>query len=184
MTKHLFAVAGAAMVLAFPASASVVSIGSSAAYSCYKAAASTVKPAPGDLSACKLALEQDALPRHDVVATHVNRGIVLLRRGDTDAAVRDFDRAIRLDPHQPEAYLNKGVALVRLSDDAAAIQLFTVALENDTAKPEIAHFGRAVAHEKSGNIREAYFDYRRASEIDPEWRDPQVELQRFKVVSG
>lgn len=184
MTKHLFALAGAAMALGFPASASVISLGSTAAHSCYRAAASTITPAPGDLSACRLALEQDALAYQDVVATHINRGIVLLRRGDTDAAIRDFDRAIQLDPRQPEAYLNKGVALVRRSDDAAAIQLFTVALENDTAKPEIAHFGRAVAHEKSGNIREAYFDYRRAAEIDPEWRDPQLELQRFKVVSG
>lgn len=183
MAKHLFAVAAVATVLALPASASVITVGNSAARSCYQAADSPVMPGPGDLASCNLALEEEALSHRDAVATHVNRGILRLRRGDVDSAIQDFDRAIRLDPGQAEAYLNKGVALVRRSDAATAIQLFTVALERNTARPAIAHFGRAVAHEKSGNVRAAYFDYRRASELDPEWSDPQIELQRFQVVS-
>ena len=66
------------------------------------------------------------------VATHVNRGILRLRRGLVDEAVADFDRAIALDPEQPEAYLNKGAALIRRQNPAEALQLFTVALERNT----------------------------------------------------
>ena len=48
-------------------------------------------------------------------------------------AIADFDRAIALDPNQPEAYLNKGAALIRLNNPTEALRLFTVALEHNTA---------------------------------------------------
>ena len=120
---------------------------------------------------------------HDTVATHVNRGILRLRRNQIDAAIADFDQAIRLDPRQPEAYLNKGAALIRLNNPTEALRLFTVAIEYHTRRPEIAHFGRAIANESLGNVRAAYDDYRRASELDPDWSDPQTELRRFRVVT-
>jgi tetratricopeptide (TPR) repeat protein len=122
------------------------------------------------------------MSRHDQVATHVNRGILRLRRGLAEAAIADFDEAIQLDPQQPEAYLNKGAALIRLNNPSEALGLFTVALEHNTRRPEIAFFGRAIANETLGNIRQAYQDYRRASELSPTWQDPQTELARFRVV--
>jgi tetratricopeptide (TPR) repeat protein len=106
-----------------------------------------------------------------------------LRRGDVDPAIADFDMAMELDPRQPEAYLNKGAALIRIDNPAEALRLFTVALDYDTRRPELAHFGRAIANEELGNVREAYDDYRRASELDPDWAEPQTELRRFRVVA-
>ena len=81
--------------------------------------------------------------------------------------IADFDRAIALDPNQPEAYLNKGAALIRRKNAAEAVQLFTVALEHNTTRPAVAHYGRAVANEALGNVAAAYRDYRRASELAP-----------------
>ena len=166
-----------------PAFASVTVIGNSSARMCYEAADSPTTPQMRDLRFCDEAFEQEALSQHDRVATHVNRGILRLRRDQFDASIADFDAAMTLDPRQPEAYLNKGAALLRSSGSAdEALRLFTVALEYETRRPEVAHFGRAIAHETLGHVREAYHDYRRASELSPEWSEPRTEMARFRVV--
>ncbi len=167
---------------AAPASAAVFVIGSSDARFCYEAADSPLLPSVRDVRRCDEALLHEALSQYEIVATHVNRGILRLRRGLTDEAVADFDRAIALDPAQPEAYLNKGAALIRRQNPAEALPLFTVALERNTSRPAIAHYGRAVANEALGNLAAAYRDYLRASELDPDWADPRTELARFTVV--
>ena len=179
--KYLAAAALAAF--AVPALGSVVVVGNSSARLCYEAADSPLNPTLADLRTCDQAFTEDALSLDDTVATHVNRGILRLRRGAVEEAIADFDTAIRINPRQPEAYLNKGAALIRIENPAEALGLFTVALERNTARPEVAHFGRAIANEELGNVRAAYNDYRRASELDPDWQDPRTELARFRVVS-
>jgi tetratricopeptide (TPR) repeat protein len=164
------------------ASAGVFVVGSSDARLCYEAADSALQPQIRDIRRCDNALLRDTLTRYDTGATHVNRGILRLRRGQVEDAIVDFDRAIALDPEQPESYLNKGAALIQRQNPAEALQLFTVALERNTTRPAIAHYGRAIANEQLGNVRAAYSDYRRASELDPDWADPRTELRRFRVI--
>lgn len=178
--RYLFAALLAAVSV--PALGAVTVIGSSSARMCFEAADSPMLPSIRDMRYCDEAFEQGALSQHDTVATYVNRGILKLRRNQVEAAIADFDQAIRIDPRQPEAYLNKGAALIRLNDPTEAQRLFTVALEYHTRRPEIAHFGRAIANESLGNVRAAYDDYRMASQLDPDWEDPQTELRRFRVV--
>jgi tetratricopeptide (TPR) repeat protein len=177
--------AAAALLAAasFPALGAVTVIGSTSARLCYEAADSPLQPTFQDIRTCDRAFEEDQLTLYDTVATHVNRGILRLRHNRIDEAREDFDRAIELDPEQPEAYLNKGALLIRLNDAQGALPLFSMALEHDTSRPALAHYGRAVANEALGNVREAYFDYRRASELAPEWEEPRTELRRFRVVT-
>jgi tetratricopeptide (TPR) repeat protein len=184
MTKRKLVLAALLAALAAPASAAVFVIGNSDARLCYESADSPMLPGPRDMRRCDEALLHENLTSYETVATHVNRGILRLRRGLTDEAVADFDSAIALDPEQPEAYLNKGAALIRRHNPQDALQLFTVALEHNTSRPAIAHYGRAVANEQLGNVAAAYRDYRRASELDPEWREPRTELARFRVVGN
>lgn len=182
-SRHWVAVLLAATSV--PAFGAVTVIGNSSARLCYEAADSPMLPTAREFAYCNEAFGE-ALSRHDTVATHVNRGILRLRRGQIDDAIADFDTAIAMDPRQPEAYLNKGAALIRLNNPVQfteAARLFTVALERNTRRPAIAHFGRAIANEELGNVRDAYRDYRRASELDPDWDDPQTELRRFRIVS-
>ena len=167
---------------AMPASASVLVIGSSDARLCFEAADSPMLPQVRDLRHCDDALSAGGLTNYDSVATHVNRGILRLRRNMIDDAIADFDTAMRLDPNQPEAYLNKGAALIQRQNPSEAAQLFTMALERNTMRPAIAHYGRAVANEELGNIREAYQDYQMASQLAPHWNAPRADLQRFRVV--
>jgi tetratricopeptide (TPR) repeat protein len=168
-------------VTAVPAFAAVTVLGNSSARICYEAAEAR-HAGTGAIADCDEALRQANLAGEDRVATHVNRGILKLRGGRLDEAIADFDRAIALDGGEAEAYLNKGMALLRVADgEKQAIGLFNTALAKKTRRPAIAHYGRAIAYELDGRIQEAYRDYRRASALEPKWRDPRTELARFTV---
>lgn len=182
MAKHHLLIAAAFAVLPFPAIAGVTVLGASSARLCYLAAESPLMPRPQDLRRCDAALDEVATVQRDVIATYVNRGILRLRRGNIDGAMGDFDEALRRDPSEPEAYLNRGSALLRRDRTDEAVAMYSQALQHNTRRPALAHYGRAMAYELLGNARAAYNDYRRASELDPDWRAPREDLQRFRVV--
>jgi tetratricopeptide (TPR) repeat protein len=177
--KFLFT--AAALTLAAPAGAAVIVIGNTAARVCYEAAEARLSPEPGSLQECDAALANDSILEDDRVATYVNRGILRMRTGAINGAVADFDAAIARNPKEPEAYLNKGMALLRRGDTDGAIPLFETALARHTRRPALAYYGRAVAKETKGRVKDAYLDYREASRIEPKWPEPKVELARFTV---
>jgi len=184
MARHHVLLAAGAVIFsaAAPAGAQVQVLGTSAARACFEAAKREGRPSSGDFQVCEDAVRRDATPFRDIVASHVNRGILSLRIGNIDAAMADFDRAMALDPDQPETYLNRGSALLRRDQAQPALTMFDLALAKRTKRPELAHYARAIAHESLGNVRAAYADYQRASELAPRWADPKRELTRFRVV--
>lgn len=170
----------ALLVAATPAVAAVTVIGSSPARDCYLGAVQEARGV-GALGQCDLALDSGVLKPSDLVATHVNRGILRMFSGDASGAVADYDAAIALDEAQAEAWLNKGLALLRTGGARDAVSLFDAAIARRTREPAIAHFGRAMAHEEAGNLRAAYADLVRARELSPRWSAPAAELKRFQV---
>lgn len=164
----------------FAAHASVLTVGGAYAYSCYQAADGD-GATTASLDACSRALTEEALTPQDRAATHVNRGILLLRRANLNQADADFDAALRLNPQEPEAWLNKAILNARYRKSADAMPYVAKALENGTHRPAIAYFVRAMANEDSGKIGAAYQDFQRARTLDPKWAEPALELQRFQV---
>jgi tetratricopeptide (TPR) repeat protein len=121
------------------------------------------------------------LSSSDLVATHVNRGIIHALRADYSKALSDYDRAISLDPDEAEAFLNKGLLLLRTANrDREALEAIDSAITKNTSKPALAYFARAVAHEGLGHTEAAYRDFQRAATLDPQWQLPLRELSRFK----
>jgi tetratricopeptide (TPR) repeat protein len=173
------ALAAAAIAAAAPIGAATQVIGSGNARLCFEAAA-LERANRETLAICDRAFT-DALSFEDRVATHVNRGIIRSRLGDQRGALADYDRAIALDPTEAEAYSNKGGLMLKRERWADALALFDRALALATTRPEIAHFGRAVAHEMSGRAADAYAEYLRAAELAPDWDQPRQELTRFRV---
>ena len=179
--KRLF-IAGYALTLVplGAAGASVVVYGNSLAEACYHS--SLLKAGTSQaLEECNRALSDEPLSAHDRVATFVNRGIVRVHMGDTKAADRDFDRAILLDPAEPDSYLNKGLLRLRADQAADAMPLIDQAIAKGTTMPALAHYARGLAFERLGNVRAAYADLQRARALDPGWRLPAEQLARYEV---
>ena len=175
-------IAAALAAAAVPAGAAVTVLGSTSARMCFEAADSHATQSREGITYCDQALAEENLSNYDTAATYVNRGILKMRVGDNDGAISDYDAALRSDSQQAEAYLNKAVAVLHKPEGwAQAVPLFDAALEKKTRRPELAYYGRGVANELGGNIKQAYFDYREASRIAPHWREPQAELTRFSV---
>jgi Flp pilus assembly protein TadD len=181
--RHLL-LAAVFLTLPLPAWAGVTVLGAGNARMCYVAAESKLPPRSVDLRRCNDAIAEERATPTLMVATYVNRGILRLRRGDLSGAMADFDAATALNPDEPEAYLNRASALLRREEVAGAISQFDTALAKQTRRPAIAHYGRAVAHEEAGNVRAAYNDYLRASQLAPGWDDPRRELSRFRVTAN
>ena len=59
---------------------------------------------------------------------YVNRGDKSYNQGDYQAAISDYDEAIRLDPKYTRAYYNRGVAKNELGDSEAAISDYDEAI--------------------------------------------------------
>ena len=166
------------------ASAAVAVIGSGYARNCFDAATQK-RPLREALRLCDSALLDDALAENDRAATLVNRGIINMQARKFDAALADYDAAIKLTPDAAEAWINKGIALVQIGNrDDEAVMLLTQGIARNPKQPAVAYYSRAIAYEGLGRSRQAYEDYSRAAQLDPEWTEPAEQLQRFKVVRG
>ncbi|MGD9968108.1 MAG: tetratricopeptide repeat protein [Hyphomonadaceae bacterium] len=180
MKRALLAGAVIAASLIPSANAAVWVVGRGPAADCYVAAA-TDRHDRNSIELCDLALNYDFLIRQDRSATHVNRGVLWMRRNEDVRALADFDASVALTPEFGEAHLMRGIALVELGRHREAIDALTQAMSMNPDRPERAYYYRAAAYEEVGDARAAYADYRRAADLAPEWRPPTVELARFRV---
>jgi tetratricopeptide (TPR) repeat protein len=180
--KAFFLASATLLVAASPAQATVLTVAGSYARSCYTAAEARVV-SNASLLDCDRALSVQALTPDDIVATHVNRGVLHLIAGDAVRAGADFDRAIAMNPAQAEAWLDKSVLALHQGDSPTAMQFAERAIELGTRKPALALYVRAAAKEDAGDVKAAYNDLLRAAQLDPRWMLPRQELARFRVVS-
>lgn len=191
-------VAGLACTAVFaaqPAHAVVTVLGEGFAHECYLAADAVSKgeiyvaPVLSDtlldkspIQICDMALEQGGVSIRDLAGTFVNRGVLRFLATDHAGALRDFDSAIRVDDDIAEAHANRGAALVALKRYADSIPSITKGIELVSEEIEKCYFNRAIAYEEVGNVKGAYYDYLKASELRPDWEAPRAQLGRFKVV--
>jgi len=163
-----------------PASAGSVSIGNSTARDCYEAAIARSNDR-NSFYHCNLALDQEALSREDRAATLVNRGVLYLRGHNYRSAGRDFDAALKTDANNAEAWLNLAIASLQQGGARDTLPMIEKSLALNTARPALAYYSRSIAHERSGNVRAAYNDLRRAQELAPDWKAPTEDLKRYQI---
>lgn len=180
MKAFILATTAVLLTATAPASASIITVGGSFAESCYHSAVARAKTVEA-LATCDQALAEQALTARDQMATHVNRGILRMIKGENAGAQADFDRALTIDPNEPEIWLNMGVLHFQQGDSDGAVRMFERAIALRTKAPALAYFGRGLANEDRGNLRAAYADLTRARELRPDWSEPARELARYRV---
>ena len=131
---------------------------------------------------CTLIISQGTLTGPALAAVYVNRGVLLFAEGQHQKALDDFDAAAKLDEANAAVHVNRGFTLIAMQRWAESIPALTRGIElQPVLKIAEAYYHRGVAHEETGNIRGAYYDYRKAAELNPEWEEPRVQLARFNV---
>src|SRR5581483_10344473 len=86
-------------------------------------------------------------------------GLLYQDRGSLDDAVKQFQRAIALDPSYVMAHNNLGVALMRTNRGDAAAAEFRVALQQDPRNVG-SHYNLAIVADESGDAPTAVEQYR------------------------
>lgn len=96
-----------------------------------------------------------------------NRGVAYWEKGDHDHALRDFDKAIALNPDYAEAYNNRGVAYRKKDEHARAIQDYNKAID---LKPDYAeaYQNRGLAYVRQGEFARGIQDFDKAIELKPD----------------
>jgi lipoprotein NlpI len=87
--------------------------------------------------------------------------------GNYDAAIADFDRAIKLDPKNAGAYCARGDVKQAKGDWDGAIADYNRCIELEPTNDE-AYEGRGIANQAKGNNDLAIADYTHAIELDPD----------------
>jgi len=107
-------------------------------------------------------------PKDEVLfaGAHYNRGTVYSNLGNYGQAIRDFDKAIDLNPRVDWTYYNRGVAYTKLRNDRQAIRDFDKAIDLNPNFAD-AYFVRGLLHSTLGNHRQAIRDLDKAIDLNP-----------------
>jgi tetratricopeptide (TPR) repeat protein len=93
-------------------------------------------------------------------------GLIALRKKNVTRALRDFRRAIELDPNFVEAHLNVGAITLSFRDYTSAEQSFRAVLKQENKNID-AVIGLGVALRGQRKIKEAEEQYNAAAKMDP-----------------
>jgi tetratricopeptide (TPR) repeat protein len=173
----------AALTLALPAAAqaqTAVTREIGLGHDCFLYAKGGFKPVEG-VQICNMALRREKMDFRDRAATHDNRGVILAALGRTEAAKVDFNDAIRLDPRLGDPYVNIGAMLIKERRYEEALAQINKGLELGTGFPHIGYYDRALAYDLLGRYREAYYDYKKAVELEPGFTLASERLKDFTV---
>jgi len=171
----------AAGLLAAPAEAQVVvSVGNSMAHDCYLYAKAGARLREG-VTICNMALTQEPLVKKDRAGTYDNRGVMLDMMGRTAEAASDFNAAIALEPTLGDPYVNLGAMLIKRGEHLAALDQINKGMDLGMGFPHIGYYDRAVAEQMLGRYKEAYYDYKKVLELEPNFPMATERLKDFTV---
>ena len=161
------------------AHAAVTVFGSKEGEACYLAANSPF--GTSGIGDCDQALRSGALDRRETAGTHVNRGILYLRAQNFDAALKDFEEALRIVPNMPEAYVNRGNAYFMQGKYEAALADYDAAIIGETKQIYAAYYNRGLVRERLGQKEKAIEDFKIANSMRPGWQEPRDKLVYYGV---
>jgi tetratricopeptide (TPR) repeat protein len=179
--KSLPAVAALGVVLCATsaANAAVTVLGPGPAQECFRIAEYGGDAHEG-IARCAFALNT-TLSTIDRAATFVNRGVLKLGLHQDEQALADINSGIAIAPDLGDAYVDRGAASIALGQYDNALADLNKGISLGPHRPQIAYYDRAIIYEQRGDIRAAYYDYKKALEIAPDFEPAADELKRFRV---
>ncbi len=112
-----------------------------------------------------------------------NLGFFLYNRGEVEAALTDYEEAVRINPNFAPAQNNLGHALTGMGKNAEAIPHFETALRVKPAFVE-AHNNLGNALMNEGRTNEAIAQYQAALQIQPDNEDAYNNLGAARALQG
>ena len=179
-TIVIAAAAWTAATVCASAQMAVTTFGTTDARGCYLDASDGVTRSTGR---CDRALDEP-LSGRDMIATLVNRGVVLNRAGRYEDAIRDFDAALARDPSVPEAMLNRGNSRLLQNRPDDAIADYEAALGAGLAEAHVAWHNIGLAWYAKANLIRARAAFRKALEIRPGFPDSIANLEELEGKRG
>ncbi|WP_051279360.1 tetratricopeptide repeat protein [Hellea balneolensis] len=164
------------------ASAQIVVQGGGAARDCYMSTKAGNPGRIGTIKTCRMALTEP-LSNKDLAATHVNLGVLLMRKGDYSEAQAHYAQAIEMRPKLAEAYINHAASLIYSSNYQEALNAINMAIELGTDKMPEALYNRAIAHDRLKNYKGAYKDLKQALVLRPDWAPALDLISSYQVAS-
>ncbi|HKU63442.1 MAG TPA: tetratricopeptide repeat protein [Rhizomicrobium sp.] len=172
---------GAIVACASAQAQTVITIGTGMAHDCFTHAKTGNRLQEG-VAICNAALERDLLGQKDRAGTYDNRGVILDMLGRTDEAKADFNMAISLDPTLGDPYVNLGAILIKKGRHEEALVQINKGIELGVAYAHIGYYDRAVALQMLGRFKEAYYDYKKVLELEPNFKMASERLKDFTVI--
>jgi len=168
------------LAMASTASAQVIVQGGGAAQSCYMSTKAGNPGRLGSIKTCQTALTE-ALSNKDLAATHVNLGVLLMRKGDYADAQTHYAQAIKLRPKLSEAYINHAASLIYTGQYTDALTTVDKAIDLGTDQMPEALYNRAIAYDRLKNYKNAYKDLKQALVLRPDWAPALDLLSGYQV---
>lgn len=97
---------------------------------------------------------------------YFSQGLVQVQKGDSEAAIAEYDKAIMLDPDNADNFVNRGKARANKGDVNAAIADYDKATSLDPNNA-LAYNNRCFVRVKNGDFDAAIVDCDRAIALDP-----------------
>lgn len=109
---------------------------------------------------------KNATNKELLIEEYNTQGIAKSQIKDYPMAIEEFNKALELDPKQPDIYFNLGLAKAKQQDFLEAIKDYTKAIEINPKFTE-AYNNRGLAKKNIEDYRGAIDDYTKAIELNP-----------------
>jgi tetratricopeptide (TPR) repeat protein len=171
------------LVMAAPAEALVMVVGNALAHDCYIAAKLGKDPL-GGIATCNSALDNSLITAHDRAATMVNRASMEMQLNRVEAAMGDYDSAIKTVPDMGDAYLDRGGAFITQRRWTEALADVNKGLTLNPTAPFVGYYNRAVAEQLTGDYTNAYLDYSKVLALEPAFTPAADRLKDVSIAKA
>ena len=120
------------------------------------------------INACTRAILSGTFSGSGLASLYYNRGWEHDELGEYERAIKDYDKAIELNPKKSNYYYNRALAYSKQNDYDKAIRDLNQSIRLDP-KFAAAYNNRGVAYERKGDYKRAIEDYDEAIRIDPKY---------------